>query len=356
MKNLYLLTLALVCFFVPGKAQDSCSADLKLYWNLNQESDSLLDVINNNAIVADSTIQHISGILDSALYFDGATKASISADSLFDWESNSSFAFEFWMLKASACSTPATSNNNVIIGRDDPGTQLHWWVGVSCLDPGKIAFVQYSATGEKLELVSKKVVTDSLWHHIVVVRDGINSETSLFIDGARDTTVSFTYTGDFKSDVPVTLGWINLNSEFHYNGSLDELAFYDTVLVDSIVTEHYNQGSGKSYCEKEDQTPTPVTDGKPDESGSVFSVYPTVVTSELNVDLRINQPQSVIITAFDMSGRKIADLYNSWLSEGDHTLKFTSLHQQLKLPGHSFVVIQLKLKDKTLTQKVILAE
>lgn len=356
MEKIYLLSFALLCMLLPGRAQDSCSSDLKLYWSFNEDSDSLTDKINNAVIIADSTIQSVTGIVDSALLFDGATNASYSSDSLFDWDSNSTFTIEFWMKKTISCISQNTPDNNVIIGRDDPGTDLHWWIGVSCNYPGKITFVQHANNGDQLELVSNKSVIDSFWHHIIIERDGSTSTTSIYIDGQLDTSAVHAFNDGFKSTVPVNLGWLNLDGKFHYNGMLDELAVYNTLLTDSVINLHYNSGEGMSYCEKEDQTPTPVTDGKPDETGSVVSIYPTFVTSELNIDLRIDEPQNVTITAFDMSGRKISDLFNSWLSEGDHTLNFTSLHQLLKLPDHSFVLIQLKLKNKTLTHKVILAE
>ncbi len=73
----------------------------------------------------------------------GPTRGStFPAHADFDFGANTSFSFEYWMMtpESSTC-----SGNQVVIGRDDPESSLHWWTG--CLDGGAPGFYAISSTG-----------------------------------------------------------------------------------------------------------------------------------------------------------------------------------------------------------------
>ncbi len=233
----------------------NCSDYLQHYWKLEENNlgtfSDYAGSLNANVAVNSTRVQ---GIVDFAQYFNGLAEASLPDNGSFDWNANSSFALEFWLNKSSACPAPTVVNQNIVIGRDDAATQLHWWAGVSCLDPGKINFNLIDNNGSGINLLSKQGVIDGNWHHIAIVRDGTLGITSIYIDGARDTTISYTYTGDFASTVPVNIGWLNLNAKFHLNGSIDELALYDRTITPSEITDHYNSGNAVSYCSQTETT------------------------------------------------------------------------------------------------------
>lgn len=353
MKKLYLLFMLVLCANMPGNAQDSCSAGIIHYWKMNENSTYLIDKINGLIAIADTSIQRVLGIVDSAQSFKGATKVNIPSDTIFDWKSKSSFTIEFWMKKTTSCIDQTIKPNNVIIGRDDQATKLHWWGGVSCQNDGKFEFDLYDKTGKGTILVSKKTVTDGKWHHIVIVRNGNNNTTTIYIDGAKDISTTFVYNNDFVSTTDINIGWLNLQPRYFYDGILDELAIYNIAIADSIITGHYNSGKGEPYCEKEDQTPTSVTDGKTDESGS-FVVYPTWVSSDLHVKFSLAETQNVRITVYDLTGKMMKELYNNTLNSGEQNITFNSLKEVLNQPDHAFLIIQLKLKDKEVTRKIFL--
>ena len=152
------------------------------------------------------------------------------------------------MKKTSTCPSNSYTKNNVIIGRDDSTTNLHWWAGVSCENLGKITFNLFDVSGDGVELVGKKDLTDGLWHHVVVARDGSISTTVIYVDGVRDTSVVKVYSSNFQSVKNINVGWLNLAGGYHYDGYLDELAVYNTALPLNIVQEHYNSGNGQVYC------------------------------------------------------------------------------------------------------------
>ncbi len=45
---------------------------------------------------------------------------------------------------------------------------------------------------------------------------------------------------------------MNLGDRFHYNGDLDEVAYYSKALTDEEVREHFDRGRmlGAGYCDK----------------------------------------------------------------------------------------------------------
>ena len=240
-------------------SQALCSSYLQHYWKMEEINPSVLydsaGTLNTTATVTTSWVQGKVGFAQS---FNGTSEVNIPDDNSFDWSSSSSFTIEFWMNKSVACPAPTTANNNVIIGRDDPSTQLHWWIGVSCTNQGRINFNLIPNNGQGKDLVGKKGVIDGNWHHVVVVRDGLQSLTSIYIDGALDTSVVHTYNDGFSSSVPINLGWLNLTGGYRYNGILDELAIYERALSVAEITDHYNSGNGKSYCSQASTTSTPV--------------------------------------------------------------------------------------------------
>ncbi|NJK97745.1 MAG: T9SS type A sorting domain-containing protein, partial [Bacteroidales bacterium] len=178
-------------------------------------------------------------------------------------------------------SSQSISDNNVIIGRDDPVTQLHWWVGVSCINPGKINFNLIDANGNGQNLVSKKQVIDGKWHHIVIVRNGTKNVTGIYIDGNLDRTLTHVYTGTFNSTAPINVGWLNLSPNFYYNGMLDELALYNRALTRTEIQNHYNSGKGKPYC-----TYTTKISSSSLKSGEFIATDITEITAAETIDTK----------------------------------------------------------------------
>jgi hypothetical protein len=255
LKVIYIIILTQFYGNISINGQPFCSSYLQHYWKLDDANSGIFDDYAGalNAVVTASTAQ-VPGILNFAQSFNGLSEANLNDDGSFDWNSNSSFSLEFWVNKSSACPSVSVSNNNVIIGRDDPATPLHWWAGVSCANPGKINFNLIDNNGSGVNLESQLGIIDGNWHHIVITRDGSLGITSIFIDGIKDTSITHLYTDNFASSAPINLGWLNLGGKFHFNGLLDELAVYSRALSGTEITQHYNNGNAIAYCDV--QTPS----------------------------------------------------------------------------------------------------
>ncbi|MGB9714852.1 MAG: LamG-like jellyroll fold domain-containing protein, partial [Thermodesulfovibrionales bacterium] len=226
----------------------SCPSEMLHYWKLDEGSQPYTDFYGSSNATCSNCPTAVTGIVDGAQRFSSSNRVNVADDSTFDWTASDSFSIEFWM-KTEASST--CSGTQVIIGRDDVSTPLHWWVG--CWDGGKAGFVLRDKNNNIAILnysnPSAKDITDGEWHHIVAIRDSSTNEVSLYVDGVKEASTTTVYTGDFDSTANINIGWLNTGSYYYFVGNIDEVAVYNRALTDSEVLQHYNDGnSGYGYC------------------------------------------------------------------------------------------------------------
>ena len=181
--------------------------------------------------------------------FNGSdTGIDVPADSSFDWGPSDSFSIEFWM-QAVAGNTCDGSSNEVMIGRDDASSDLHWWIGCRRRS-GDILFTLRDTTGAG-PTIQAGPLTDGQWHYVTAVRDGVSKINRLYVDAQEVGTANHTYTSGFDSSTSaLNLGWLNLSGGFHYEGLLDEVAIHHDALMVSQIQEHYLKGLiSIGYCE-----------------------------------------------------------------------------------------------------------
>ena len=325
-------------------AQEECPPSLVHYWNLDRNTGGFEDKAGGLTAQIENEPVAIAGLIDSARYFNGLAEVNVPDDITFDWREDDSFSIEFWIRKTSVCSGTSGLNNNVVIGRDDPNSDLHWWVGVDCQSAGKINFTLFSESGNGTIMKSKRGIIDGNWHHIAAVRDGDQNSTSIYIDSELDTSATYNYTEGFGSIVPVNIGWLNRDSKYHLDAAIDELAIYNSALTSEVISDHYNGGAGKSYC-SDIGTSLSETDAEND-----FSVYPTVAASDFHVSFIVRNEQLVQLTAYDVTGKKIAGLINGNFKKGHYTMVFNTSD----LKGNSLILLRMKVNNSILTRKLII--
>lgn len=342
MKKILYLLLIFPGIVLYSTAQE-CPGTLVHYWKLDRNAQGFVDHVGGLTAQIEVAPLSVLGIVDSAQYFNGLSEISVPDNITFDWDEDESFSIEFWVRKSSLCQGSTSQYNNVIIGRDDPNIGLHWWVGIDCQSPGRLNFTLFSGSGNGTIMKTKKGIIDGNWHHVVAIRDGEQNITSLYLDNELDTSVTYTYAQGFGSIVPVNIGWLNRDSKYHLDASIDELGIHNVALTEEVISDHFNNGNGKSYC-------SGIGTGTSDHHESLFNVYPTVATSEFHVTFSLENTQTVNITAFDVTGKKVAVLFSKRLTKGTHDLKFSTE----KLRKNSMIILQLKLADKLLTRKLVL--
>jgi len=139
--------------------------------------------------------------------------------------------------------------NEVIIGRDDSGSvdgsNLHWWVGLN-RNTGFVEFTLFDNFRLGATVVDSTSAADGEWHHIAAVRNDSQNRNLLYVDGALAGVTEFDYLHNFTaSNTPIQIGLLNdyhANNSYHYDGAIDELAFYNIALAPAAIQRHYENG------------------------------------------------------------------------------------------------------------------
>ena len=138
------------------------------------------------------------------------TGIDIASHAEFDWAHDASFSIEFWV-RTSEAST--AQGNEVVIGRNDSGTNLHWYVGLR--NGGAANFALVESGGDLQDptryLTGTSDLTDGYWHHVAAVRDGAAEMTYLYVDGVLENSRQVPYTAGFDSEsADLNIGWLNI--------------------------------------------------------------------------------------------------------------------------------------------------
>ncbi len=230
-----------------GDVDCNCPSNMISLWKFNDTTNSKYVEIYNgiDGQIGTNAPTPTKGIISGGQLFDGIDdEINIPANSLFDFLKDSSFSVEFWFKHPNTL-----TGNEVIIGRDDASTQLHWWVGLNT--QGKTTFYLISTSGQSYNAIGTKSLIDSTWHQIVAVRDAGANQLRIYVDGALEKATYTTYTSGFNSATAnLNIGWLNLSNGFHFKGAIDEVAIYGKVLSQSEIQNHYEAGlAGLSYCD-----------------------------------------------------------------------------------------------------------
>jgi uncharacterized repeat protein (TIGR01451 family) len=225
-----------------------CSSDMVGYWRLDEGSGPSYEDFYGarDGQCAGTCPAAASGHVSGGQAFGSGTGIDVPADPAFDWGAAASFSVELWM---QTDSTSTCAGNQVMIGRDDSSTQLHWWVG--CFDGGQAAFVLIDTSGHGDWVTGTSDLTDGAWHHLVAVREASSSQIRIYVDGTLQTSTPVSYAQGFGSPTAaLNVGWLNLPAQYHFQGTLDEVALYSQALSPQQVRQHYNEGlAGRWYCQ-----------------------------------------------------------------------------------------------------------
>ncbi|MBC5772970.1 T9SS type A sorting domain-containing protein [Pontibacter sp. KCTC 32443] len=175
-----------------------------------------------------------AGVISGGQRFNGTTTGlDVSNSSNFNWNPNESFSMELWVRTATS-----SGNNRVLLGRQAADSEMHWWIGI---DPQGYAGFQLLDILWQGTFVGKSgpKLNDGKWHQVVAVRDGGANATRLYVDGERVAEASFNYANTFASESPVTIGYLNQQIKYRFDGDLDEVKLFGRALTDAEIQERY---------------------------------------------------------------------------------------------------------------------
>jgi hypothetical protein len=259
LSSVFILGIFSVFVFLSFSAFAACPDEMSSYWKLDEGQQGLY----SNEIDPDfegecadfprnCPTPVLADTIGGAQVFSSNNQtgidvppAGLSLDAPFDWGATDSFTIEYWIKRE-----PGITGNEVVVGRDDGLTNLHWWTGVDA--SGVASFQLRDLANQGPPIISGTTnVADGQWHHIVAVRNADLNRNLLYVDGIEEASANFTYTalsGGFVSPgASLNIGWLGLSTFFHFNGIIDEVALYDFALPPAMIQQH--AGNRQSYCE-----------------------------------------------------------------------------------------------------------
>ncbi len=216
----------------------SLPSGLDLYFPFNETSGSAFtDTVAGVTAGCVSCPTPVSGRVSGAQQYDGIGNAVDVPDvGLFDWATTDRFSLEAWVNKSAAC-----IGSESIVGRHETGSQLHWWLGC---ENGIAAFTLTDSGGTGATILGTTDIADGQWHHLVAVRDAISGEIRLYVDGVEEAAAAVAYTADFAGAAELNIGWLNdTATDYHFAGTIDELALHSRVLTPAEISRHYKDGT-----------------------------------------------------------------------------------------------------------------
>ena len=203
-----------------------------------------------------------------SMNFDGSADAVIipdHADFNHDTGSHSKFTVSFWF-KADY-SSGTLSDTEVLMGRWDLNDKREWFIYVGTDRVINIATSDDGTSGGNIKThVTNHTISDTNWHHFIMRYDGsqsANYRTLVFIDGsvALSSSVGTVASGSFAQlheadqDTWIAATHNNGTAERHFNGKIDEVAYWKGALALSGTNKYasyvYNNGNPRdlSYAD-----------------------------------------------------------------------------------------------------------
>jgi hypothetical protein len=292
-----------------------CPNGISVLLKLDETSGpTYIDYYNSHNSTATVAPSPAIGIINGAQSFSATTGIDIPDNANeFEWTNVSNFSFEFWM----KTSTTATM---VIMGRhrkaDDFPDKANWWVGTDASGMATFSLQDNGDTPKLFEISGGPELSNNMWHHIIAVRDGSAQQNRLYVDGIKVTDAATNYGNSFMADVPteISVGYwkraVEGENEYHFNGTLDEVAIFDKAITDAEAAEFYNLGAPKGHCAIDNFAPvitsTPVTSATEDVA---YTYHFTVEDVDVNDLITISAPTKPSWLNFNyITGQKTATL------------------------------------------------
>ncbi|MFH1725968.1 MAG: LamG domain-containing protein, partial [Elusimicrobiota bacterium] len=224
---------------------DSAPQGLVSYWGFEDgEGSTAADSFDGNpGTVNGATFG--TGPVGGALSLDGNDWVDIPNSA--NWNIATNLSVEFWMKG----SPSQPESQFLVIDKSHGWTDTSGWMFQGLTGGGILEWGFGSSSGWAPNARTTVSVVDDAWHHIVGTYDG--NALRLYMDGALDDESFVSGYGEISPNsrvIEMGRSWCAGSGCRYFNGTLDEVAIYDSVLSAVDVEQHYQYGSaGKGYCE-----------------------------------------------------------------------------------------------------------
>jgi PKD repeat protein len=220
-------------------AQDVLDDHAANYWRLGENSGTAVtDWAGFNPATASSGVVRgaagaIVGDSNNASSFNGSTTGLVAANSS-EMGANT-FSVEAWF------KTSTTTGGKIVgFGGSASGSSSSYDRHVYMSNNGQLNFGVYP--GSARVLTTTKSYNDNQWHHVVGTLG--SGGMMLYVDGLKtavrtDTTSAQAYLGYWRIGGDNLSSWPNRPTSNYFNGDIDDVAIYPSVLTGPQIRDHY---------------------------------------------------------------------------------------------------------------------
>ncbi len=212
--------------------QASLNVGLVSWYKLNQITGVVLDSrsVNNGTNI--NATRGVTGIIENAFNFN---ESNIGVH--YGTSSSLSIAGS---LSISAWIKPNKGSDNVrAIFTDWSGGQKNYLFWIEGNE--SIRFASGNGLGGEVSMWSDALPDDGEFHHVVVTRDTVGNNASIYIDGILNGSSSLTLDGGSTAQ-NISLGFWAFNNGQFMEGLIDEVGVWNKTLNTTEVTTLYNEG------------------------------------------------------------------------------------------------------------------
>ena len=248
-----------------------CPSGIVSYWTFDDddiEGNTVYDSHGPNNGTNNGSLLNQTGLANEAVLFDGQDDyINFSDDGGFDFSAEDEFSISAWFKLGS------DNDSNLINKRDGSDEGLTLWYDSEHGDGNKRMVFNTKDTGGSSSYKRGSTSIDlNIWYHILVVHN-TDDDMKIYINGVEESyvTSSAAATGSYATNESLYIGG-DVSRDFRYfNGSIDELAVFNTTLSSSTAERLYNLGmQGRGYC----QHLLPETSNFTDPNSTDFSEVP----------------------------------------------------------------------------------
>lgn len=224
------------------------------HWPLDEQTGAttFFDLVGsiNGTCVGDTCPTKTFGKVGGAFAFDASFPdpdvISVPAKNdpgktIYNNMANGDFSAGVWVNTTQICQIDDENKNKVFFGRyRDVQINGTWWLG--CTEPGGVAVFRLRDSFDNARQINgTSKINDGWWHYIVGVRDAAADKNYLYVDGQLEGMLDTPlYTGNFSSDMPITMGAYDEPTNYYLNGALDEVVLYDRVVPGNEIGTYYD--------------------------------------------------------------------------------------------------------------------
>jgi len=252
--HLNLLLLLLINFLLPTSLLAATISDYSptSHWKCDETSSTRLDsTLSNNDLTDNNTVLSATGLLNNACDFEKGNSEYLSiTDASQTALDDQTLSISLWVKFES---TP--SDERILSKWNNTGSQQSYEIYITGT---KVGFQWYTATNNNGWAEATYTMNPGTWYHLLITADVPANSVKIYVNGSSQTISSSNYPSNSTirdTSSPFELG-SRSTSAIYYDGLLDEVTIFGSILTSTQVTEIYNAGTPLTYEADPDPTPT----------------------------------------------------------------------------------------------------